>query len=444
MADPAVPNGSPAEGKTSAWQVLLVLPALSSIGLGVLLPLWVLAVALSTALSVHWCEQRLTRLGVHSQELVGMAAIASAVLVLGGLGAACWERFQEALRQGPEAGPRKGWLVRHPWWTLGLLLVVADFLVPDHSSRKLLAATVLLAKTSWLILTAVWLAWWAAWASLRLGWRMSRASSFLAGLVVAVGFFTALGWFTFFHVIEEAARSAPTSFNRTFGTPRSAMGWSLDGRGPGGSASAPASSVPALFERQQHGALGVSTVRFGNSGDESEAFYEALGLGGGPPDGFSDCVLGLGSQLRREATSLARRYVDSFEAQDVVQEVLLRVCLRGRAPSIDPGYFIRSVENRALGWKRRAARVCSIVEAPETGCSLRPDEDYLREEQYRALNKALCTLSEADQEVIRLRYFEMEEYAHIAQRLGGTQVAARQRVSRAMERLRAAYRNKCL
>jgi RNA polymerase sigma factor (sigma-70 family) len=420
------------------------------LGLGVVLPLWILAVTASTALSLIWCGQRLDQLFIRSQDLLIMATLVSAVLVLGGVGAAAWESLQESLHRGTEAGPRrptKGWLLRHPWWTLGIGLVIADVLLwREPNSHPIAAASVLLARCSWFILTATWLTWRAAWGSLRLGWRMSRASPFLAGLVVAAGLFTATGWFVFFRFAEEAAQSARPTLNQALERSGARSGWARAGLGPRLSTSAPSPVVPALFERQQHGALLLLPTRFGNLGEEDESFGDGL-LGAAaaePSDPIANCMLGLNAQLWGEATSLAKRYVDPFEAQDVVKDVLIRICLRGRSPSTSPDYFIASVRNRAREWRHRAARVCSIVEVPETRCATQPDEDYLREEQSRAVNKALCALSETDQEVLRLHVYEEKSYADIALQLGISQVNARQRVSRAIKKLRAAFLEKCL
>jgi len=448
MTEPQTPEGSQPKRTTSAWQSILVLPALGSLGLGVLLPLWVLAAFMSTLVSVAWCADRIERLAARSQELLIMASIVSAVLVLGGLGAATWVRLQEALREkaGPEArGGSKGWLLRHPWWTLGLGLFVADLLLwRNPTDHPLAAASVLLSESSWFFLTATWLAWRAAWGSLRLGWRLSQASSFLAGLVVAAGLFTATGWFVFFRFAEELAQSARPALNQALTQPRARSGWSPSGLGSRLPTSTPPPAVPALFEHQQHGALLLATTRFANlgEGDDFEGDY-LQAAAADPSDAFAHCVQGLDSQLRRQATSLAGNYVDAFEAQDVVQDVLLRICLRG-APASFASYFIASVKNRALEWRRRTERVCSIVEVPEPHCAMQPDEDYLREEQSRAINKALCALSEEEQEVLRLRFFEGEDYADIAQRLSVSEVNARQRVSRAFKKFRAAFLAKCL
>jgi RNA polymerase sigma factor (sigma-70 family) len=450
MTEPEAPKNSQTGRSASAWQSLLVLPALGSLGLGVVLPLWLIAVTISTMLSLAWCGQRLDRLFVRSQDSLVMAAFVSAVLVLGGLGAATWESLQESLNRGPEPEPRrpqKGWLLRHPWWTLGFGLVIADVLLwGEPNNHPLAAASGLLALCSWFVLTTTWLTWRAAWGSLRLGWRMSRASSFMAGLVVAAGLFTATGWFLFFGFAEEFAQSARPTLSQALNRSGVRDGWNLSGLGTRSPTATPPPVVPALFEREKHGSLLLLPTRFANLSEQDQDLGDGL-LGAAaaePPDPITECMLGLDAQLWGQATSLATHYVDPSEAQDVVKDVLIRICLRGRSPATSPAYFITSVKNRAREWRRRAARVCSIVEVPEAHCAARPDEDYLREEQSRAVNKALCTLPEEDQEVLRLRFFEQRGYADIALWLGSTQDNARQRVSRAVKKLRAAFQEKCL
>jgi hypothetical protein len=176
----------------SAWQSFLVLPALGSLGLGVVLPLWLLAVFLSTLASVAWFEDCIRRISAQHQQVMPMAALVSTVLLLGGFGAATWGRLRGAFRQpgAPEArGGSMRWLLRHPWWTLGLGLFVAHVLLWRNPSQHPLAAASVLVSA-------------CGWGSLRLGWRLSRASPLLSGLVVAAGLFTAVGWVLFLNVAE--------------------------------------------------------------------------------------------------------------------------------------------------------------------------------------------------------------------------------------------------
>jgi len=424
----ATPPGAP------GWQTLFVLPALGSLGLGMVLPLWFLAVFFSTALSFAWCEAGLKGLPL-SQEQVGWALLLSAGIILGGLGASLWASLRQAFETKDEARPRGGpirWLLRNPWWALGLVLLTLDLLLLRERGRSsafpLGATTVILSRTSWFILTAAWVLGRLAWGSLRLAWRLARASSFMAGLTVAAGVATALGWVVFIGVVDALVQQQLPAIERR-----------LQGTRLGGT-SAQATVVPALFERGELGTLltaSSSTTRFALTAD----WDSPADIGG--PGSFAQCAEGLDSQLRRQAEWEATRILDATEAQDVVQDVLLRLCLHGRSPAVYRGYFIRSVQNRAIEWRRRSARTCSIIEIPEPACEVRPDEQYLRAESARAVNKALCILSEDEKTLLRWRYFERWEYAQIASYLGTTEVTARQRVSRAIRKFKEAFQKRC-
>jgi RNA polymerase sigma factor (sigma-70 family) len=431
MTAPNEPHGNP-QG-APGWQTLFVLPALGSLGLGMVLPLWFLAVTASTALSLVMCKEAFKGLAL-SEEQLALAFMLSAGLILSGLGASLWASLRQAFETKDEARTRGGpirWLLRNPWWALGLVLLTLGLLLqPGRSSTfPVGVATVLLSRMSWLILTSAWVLGRLAWGSLRLAWRLARASSFMAGLVVAAGVATALGWFVFIGVIDALVQQQLPALERELGGIRR-----------GGGTSSQATVVPALFERGQLGTLLTvpsSSTRFALTSD----WDSPADIGG--PGSFALCAEGLDSQLRRQAEREATRILDATEAQDVVQDVLLRLCLLGRPPALYRGYFIRSVQHRAIEWRRRAARTCGIIEVPEPACELRPDEEYLRAESARAVNKALCALDDDEETLLRWRYFEAWEYPQIASALGTTEVNARQRVSRAIKNLREAFQQRC-
>lgn len=436
------PSQPPSTAVTApTWPPLLVVPALGVIGLGVLLPAWVLAVALSTGIAFSWCESRLGRLGIRSGETLLVAVLAGLLIVIGGLGAAAWGTLQDSLRTRAPADqaakPRnlRQWFWDHPWWALGAALLVADILlIPGSGHRAAFprnAAIAILATTSWSILTAAWLFYRLAWATLRLGWRLSRSSSAVAALVVVAGVATATGWAVLVEIadlitqpefVEELKRRRADG--RGFSSWRGGLG------APGGAA------VPAaLFEHEQLGALLRAPVYLGDPGDSP---FDGL-----LPDTFAACAEQLDSRLRMEATWHAARYVGTTDAEDVVQDILVRVCLRRQPPREFRSFFIKAVQNRASTWRSRAARNCPLYAVPEPSCDIREDEEYLRLETLRAANDALCTLTESEQDILRLRYYERKDYAEIAVAMGITQVNARQRVSRAIAKLRAEFQRLC-
>ena len=78
--------------------------------------------------------------------------------------------------------------------------------------------------------------------------------------------------------------------------------------------------------------------------------------------------------------------------------------------------------------------------APDPGCAggfaeARPDWNKLRP----VLDEAMHELKEADREAILLRYFENRQFAEIGEKFGLNENAARMRVERALEKLRAVF-----
>lgn len=444
MADPNPSQAASPTATTSAWPPLLILPALGSIGLGVLLPAWLFAVALSTTAAVFWCKGQLERLHIQSTDTVVVAFLAGLLLVIGGLGAAAWGTFQAGFhpRTPAEQAPRpKGlrrWLQEHPWWSLGAALLVSDILLLPRSGHWAAfprgAAITIVATTSWSILTSVWLFSRMAWGALRLGWRLSRRNSAVAALVVMAGVATATGWVVFVNVVDLVSQPEfLQELRREQGGRRAFSSFGGGGRFTAGEAEVPA----ALFEHEQLGALALAPVHLGDPGLLGDGSDIDL------PDSFAACAEQLHPLLRTQATLQAARFVGPSDAEDVVQEILLRVCLRRQPPRDFGSFFIKAVQYRASTWQRRAVRNCPLYAIPEQVCDIRPDEEYLRLETLRAANKALCTLTDSEQEILRLRYFERKEYFEIAAALGISEANARQRVSRSTAKLRAAFQQLC-
>jgi RNA polymerase sigma factor (sigma-70 family) len=151
------------------------------------------------------------------------------------------------------------------------------------------------------------------------------------------------------------------------------------------------------------------------------------------------------ASLKSRALWTAQQFVGRADAQDVVGETLIEVCLHAYAPAAFEPFFLRSVKNRALNWRRDpdTGRTCSIDSAPEPVCDMRPDDEYIQEEMRRTVLAALCRLSSEDQQVLLMRVWDDISESEIAQRLGITHDAARKRLQRARERLRAEFDERC-
>jgi RNA polymerase sigma-70 factor (ECF subfamily) len=147
------------------------------------------------------------------------------------------------------------------------------------------------------------------------------------------------------------------------------------------------------------------------------------------------------------------RYARSFcrtdaDAEDLAQTAVVRALASGsvlRDPERAKWYLLRIVRNLATDQARSRARVAvePWAEVPDTA-SAEPDLDarLLRDHEHELPRAAFADLPHVHQEVLRLRFVEELDHAAIAARLHTTEHAARQRVYRAMQALRAITRQR--
>ena len=135
-----------------------------------------------------------------------------------------------------------------------------------------------------------------------------------------------------------------------------------------------------------------------------------------------------------------RMVCDSCLAQDVTQAVF--VALAKNAPQLMDrpvlsGWLHRTAQNIAAQTVRTdVRRRAREHEAAAMNEMLSAEPDALWGHIAPHLDAALCELSEADRDVLLLRYFERKSAREMAQTLGTSEDAAQKRVSRAVERLR--------
>lgn len=129
------------------------------------------------------------------------------------------------------------------------------------------------------------------------------------------------------------------------------------------------------------------------------------------------------------------------EAEDVVQEVFLRVLKNDALPSNFRAWVYRIARNRCLDVIRNRRRQGGDMEMPQpsrldadlTGCLTR----LVRREQRAHLRQALAELPEAQREVLHLRYAEDLSRAEIAEVLDIPEPVVKSRLYEGMTRLRA-------
>ena len=149
------------------------------------------------------------------------------------------------------------------------------------------------------------------------------------------------------------------------------------------------------------------------------------------------------------------RYARSFcrndaDAEDLAQTAVLRALASGaevRDPERAKWYLLRIVRNLATDQARVRTRfaVEPWAELPETvSPDPAPDARLLHDDEHELPRAAFADLPRVHQEVLHLRFVEELDHAAIAARLQTTEQAARQRVYRAMQALRAITRKRQL
>ncbi len=141
---------------------------------------------------------------------------------------------------------------------------------------------------------------------------------------------------------------------------------------------------------------------------------------------------------------------DSDAAEEAVQETLVRAleALRDGRPR-DPeklGAFVRGIARHVIADTHRARHRSSPLEAaPPTALGTDqndPLKALISAEERDSVRLALAQLSAGDREILRLSFFEGLTPVEIAERLGEPALRIRKRKSRALGRLRRAFRRR--
>ncbi|MCL7972505.1 MAG: sigma-70 family RNA polymerase sigma factor, partial [marine benthic group bacterium] len=144
-----------------------------------------------------------------------------------------------------------------------------------------------------------------------------------------------------------------------------------------------------------------------------------------------------------------RRLADPHLAEDVAQETLVRALEaldRGRLEDLSrlPAY-VRAIARNVIADHYRSTRgAISLGSAPQLELSRdsgNPLRDLLTEEDRRQVRVALGCLSQGDREILRQCYFEGLSPKTIAERNGEPAPRVWKRKSRALARLRTAFRS---
>jgi RNA polymerase sigma-70 factor (ECF subfamily) len=149
--------------------------------------------------------------------------------------------------------------------------------------------------------------------------------------------------------------------------------------------------------------------------------------------------------LREGLRLLALRHLggDPEAAAEVAQETIVRAFAALRAERLeDPAKlpaFVRGIARHVLADLGRA-RPSLPLDYQRPGDTPDPLASVISEEERAQVRTALASLPEADRRLLRLCFFDGLTPAQVAARLGEPPDRIRKRKSRALERLRAAFR----
>jgi RNA polymerase sigma-70 factor (sigma-E family) len=160
--------------------------------------------------------------------------------------------------------------------------------------------------------------------------------------------------------------------------------------------------------------------------------------GGGMPPTFEEFAAARLDPLLRYATALT---CDAHLAEDVVQEVLLRVQQRWTRISgtAQPAAYVkRMILNEYLSWRRRkASRDVALAHADLALLTAPVADTTGRFDERQAMAAKLATLPRKQRAAVVLRYYEELDDAEIAVVLGCSAGTVRSHISRALGILRA-------
>lgn len=131
---------------------------------------------------------------------------------------------------------------------------------------------------------------------------------------------------------------------------------------------------------------------------------------------------------------------DSDEAEDVVQDVLLRLWqMREQLKMpIEPLAKVLT-RNRCIDLIRRKKPTAELIPRQSLSAAVFQEENEAQRERIERMMKVIETLPDMQQTILRLRHMEGMDSKEIANLTGSTEVAVRKALSRARQAVRDKY-----
>ena len=139
-------------------------------------------------------------------------------------------------------------------------------------------------------------------------------------------------------------------------------------------------------------------------------------------------------RLRPQLMLTARRYLGDDDAEDTVQDVLLRLWqMVGELRQPFDALALRLTRNLCIDKVRRKKPTVMLTDSGET------DQAENDDERIERMMAVVSTLPDLQQTVLRLRHLEGMEMNEIADLIGSSEVAIRKALSRARQAVRQKY-----
>lgn len=139
-------------------------------------------------------------------------------------------------------------------------------------------------------------------------------------------------------------------------------------------------------------------------------------------------------RLRPQLMLTARRYLGDDDAEDTVQDVLLRLWqMVGELRQPFDALALRLTRNLCIDQVRRRKPTVMLTDSGET------DQAENDDERIERMMAVVSTLPDLQQTVLRLRHLEGMEMNEIADLIGSSEVAIRKALSRARQAVRQKY-----